>query len=99
MSNIPAVNGSDIVVHPKSNGQSLGESDFLALMTTQLQQQDPFEPVDNKEMIAQMAQFSSLAGISQMNDTLSSIADQIRSQTALLAELKASSATPSSTTI
>ncbi len=97
MSNIPPVNGSDIVVQPKSNGQSLGESDFLALMTTQLQQQDPFEPVDNKEMIAQMAQFSSLAGISQMNDTLSSIADQIRSQTALLSEIRASSATPPST--
>ena len=98
MSTIPPVNGSDIVVKPKSQ-QSLGESDFLSLMTTQLQQQDPFEPVDNKEMIAQMAQFSSLAGISQMNDTLSSIADQIRSQTELLTEIKAgSAATPSSTT-
>lgn len=98
MSTIPPVNGSDIVVKPKSR-QSLGESDFLSLMTTQLQQQDPFEPVDNKEMIAQMAQFSSLAGISQMNDTLSSIADQIRSQTELLTEIKAgSAATPSSTT-
>lgn len=97
MSAIPPVNGSDIVVQPKGNAQSLGESDFLALMTTQLKQQDPFEPVDNKEMIAQMAQFSSLAGISRMNDTLSAIADQIRSQTALLAEMKAASAPPTTT--
>lgn len=97
MSAIPPVNGSDIVAQPKGNAQSLGESDFLALMTTQLKQQDPFEPVDNKEMIAQMAQFSSLAGISRMNDTLSAIADQIRSQTALLAEMKAASAPPTTT--
>lgn len=99
MSTIPPVNGSEIVVKPKSQ-QQLGESDFLSLMTTQLQQQDPFEPVDNKEMIAQMAQFSSLAGISQMNGTLSSIADQIRAQTAILTSIKASQpATPSTTSI
>lgn len=98
MSTITPLNGSDIVVQPKGSQKALGESDFLTLMTTQLQQQDPFEPVDNKEMIAQMAQFSSLAGISQMNDTLTSIADQIKAQTALLTEIKASSAAAPSTT-
>jgi flagellar basal-body rod modification protein FlgD len=91
MTSIPAVNGSDIVVQPQGSQKSLGESDFLALMTTQLQQQDPFEPVDNQAMIAQMAQFSSLSGINQMNGTLSSIADQIRAQTELLTEIKAGS--------
>lgn len=98
MSQIPTVTGTDIVVQPKGSQKSLGESDFLALMTTQLQQQDPFEPVDNKEMIAQMAQFSSLAGISRMNDTLTSIADQIRTQTALLTQIKSAPATTPSTT-
>jgi len=98
MSTITPLNGSDIVVQPKGSQKTLGESDFLTLMTTQLQQQDPFEPVDNKEMIAQMAQFSSLAGISQMNDTLTSIADQIKAQTALLTEIKAASAAAPSTT-
>lgn len=99
MSILPPVNGSGIVVQPKGSQKTLGESDFLTLMTTQLQQQDPFEPVDNKDMIAQMAQFSSLAGISQMNDTLTSVADQIRAQTAILTEIKASTATPSTSTI
>ena len=42
-------------------------------MTTQLKQQDPTDPVDNKEMIAQMAQFSSLSGIEQINSTLKDI--------------------------
>jgi len=101
MTNITAVNGSDIVVQPKGSQKTLGESDFLALMTTQLKQQDPFEPVDNQALIAQMAQFSSLSGISEMNSTLKSIADQIGAQTALLTDIKAATATatPTPTTI
>jgi flagellar basal-body rod modification protein FlgD len=61
----------------KSGFASLGQQDFFRLMTTQMQMQDPFDPVDNKEMLAQMAQFSSLAGISTMGDTLTSIADKL----------------------
>jgi flagellar basal-body rod modification protein FlgD len=56
---------------------TLGQADFLKLMTAQLQNQDPFEPVDNTQMIAQMAQFSSLAGISEMSSTLKAIADKL----------------------
>lgn len=55
----------------------LGQADFIRLMTTQMKLQDPLEPVDNKEMIAQMAQFSSLAGIDQINQTLEVIAWQL----------------------
>lgn len=60
---------------PKRN--MLGQADFIRLMTTQMKLQDPLEPVDNKEMIAQMAQFSSLAGIDQINQTLEVIAWQL----------------------
>lgn len=98
MTSITPANGSDIVVQPKGSQKSLGETDFLALMTTQLQQQDPFAPVDNQAMIAQMAQFSSLSGINQMNSTLTSIADQIRSQTALLTDMKSAAANSPTTT-
>ncbi|MGI4731939.1 MAG: flagellar hook assembly protein FlgD [Janthinobacterium lividum] len=56
---------------------TLGQSDFLKLMTAQLQNQDPFSPVDNTQMVAQMAQFSSVAGISQMNTTLTGIAGKL----------------------
>ena len=52
---------------------TLGQSDFLKLMTAQLQNQDPFAPVDNTQMVAQMAQFSSVAGISDINTTLKAI--------------------------
>lgn len=48
----------------------LGQDAFLKLMTEQLKNQDPFEPVKNDAMVAQMAQFSSVTGISEMNQTL-----------------------------
>lgn len=54
-------------------GKTLGQADFIRLMTTQMKLQDPLEPVDNKEMIAQMAQFSSLAGIGDINANLEAI--------------------------
>ena len=46
--------------------KSLGQEDFLKLMTTQLQNQDPFAPMENGEFIAQMAQFSTVTGITEM---------------------------------
>jgi flagellar basal-body rod modification protein FlgD len=52
---------------------SMDQSDFLKLMTTQLTTQDPFNPVDNTQMIAQMAQFSQVAGIAQINQSLEKI--------------------------
>jgi flagellar basal-body rod modification protein FlgD len=64
-------------VAPAGSGQALGQADFLKLMTAQMQNQDPFNPVDNTQMVAQMAQFSSLSGISEMNSTLKSIADKL----------------------
>ncbi|MFL9840134.1 flagellar hook capping FlgD N-terminal domain-containing protein [Sphingomonas sp. ST-64] len=56
---------------------TMDQSDFLTLMTAQMKNQDPFEPVDNTQMVAQMAQFSSLAGISEMNTTLQAIAAKL----------------------
>jgi flagellar basal-body rod modification protein FlgD len=56
---------------------ALGQGDFLRLLPVQMQQQDPFDPVDNKEMLAQMAQFSSLAGVSETNAMLEQIADKL----------------------
>lgn len=38
---------------------SLGQSDFLKILMTQIQFQDPMKPMDNQEFLAQMAQFSS----------------------------------------
>ena len=62
---------------PEDAKEELGQGDFLKLMTAQLQNQDPFAPMDNGDFIAQMAQFSSVAGISDMGKTMNTIADQL----------------------
>lgn len=56
---------------------NLGQDSFLRLMTTQLKFQDPFDPLDNQAMVAQLAQFSSVAGISDMNQSLTEIASML----------------------
>ncbi len=59
----------------------MDQNDFLQLMTAQLKNQDPFAPVDNTQMVAQMAQFSQLAGVTEMNSTLKAIADRLNGTT------------------
>ncbi|HJS13218.1 flagellar hook assembly protein FlgD [Sphingopyxis sp.] len=89
-------NANNVVLQPKG-GQQMGQSDFLRLMTAQLSQQDPFNPVDNQQMVAQMAQFSSLAGISETNTTLQQISEQLIAQTQLLKDIKAATPAPAPT--
>ncbi len=50
--------------------QTLGQEDFLKLMVAQVQNQDPFAPMENGDFIGQMAQFSSVDGINSMNESL-----------------------------
>lgn len=61
----------------KGGTQSLGQADFLKLLTTQLSQQDPLQPADNKDMLAQMAQFSALAAQTESGATLEEIATKL----------------------
>lgn len=57
---------------PKRTDQ-MGRDAFLRLLTTQLAHQDPTAPQDNGEMIAQLAQFSSLEQLTQIQLTLDAI--------------------------
>jgi flagellar basal-body rod modification protein FlgD len=70
---IAALNGA---TKASGNG-TLDQASFLKLMTTQLQTQDPFAPMDSTQMVAQMAQFSSVAGIAEMNASLKAIATKL----------------------
>jgi len=56
---------------------SLDGGDFLRLLTTQLTFQDPLAPTDNQEMLAQMAQFSSLAATTESGATLDEISNKL----------------------
>jgi flagellar basal-body rod modification protein FlgD len=55
------------------NTGNLGKNDFLNLLVTQLRYQDPLNPQEDKEFIAQMAQFSSLEQMQNMNTSFSSV--------------------------
>ena len=55
----------------KSSGAELGKDAFLQLLTTQLQYQDPLEPMDNTAMVSQLAQFSALEEMQNVSSALS----------------------------
>lgn len=61
--------GTTSTTKVKAN-DALGKDDFLKLLVSQMQNQDPLNPTDNKESIAQLAQFSSLE---QMNNIATSL--------------------------
>jgi flagellar basal-body rod modification protein FlgD len=65
---------------------SLTSTDFITLLTAQLQNQDPTSPVDATQQITQLAQFSQVSGINDINTTLKAIQDQLSSKTTSASE-------------
>ncbi len=57
-----------------NSADSMGSSDFLTLLTTQLQNQDPFQPMENGEFLSQLAQMSTVRGIDDLNGTMGAMA-------------------------
>lgn len=68
-----------------TGGTNLNEQDFLKLMTQQLQDQDPLKPVSNAEFFSQIAQFSTVSGITQLNSSFSQLSSQLSSNQSLQA--------------
>ncbi|WP_164157769.1 flagellar hook assembly protein FlgD [Sandarakinorhabdus rubra] len=62
---------------PPAPKSTLGQAEFLRLLTTQLQNQDPTKPVDNLQYVQQMAMFSQIAGTTEGNQKLDVIADRL----------------------
>ena len=62
---------------------SLGKDDFLRILITQLQNQNPISPVEDKEFIAQLAQFSSLEQITNLSSSFNTLAQSLNSDRGL----------------
>ena len=56
----------------------LNQEDFLTLMITQLKNQDPMKPLDPSQYVGQLAQFSQVSGISDMNKQITALSDSLR---------------------
>jgi len=65
--------GSSSSSSPTNPLGTLSKDDFLKLLVTQLQYQDPLSPTDNQQFMAQMAQFSTVEGINNLESTLGSL--------------------------
>ncbi|UEX20088.1 flagellar hook assembly protein FlgD [Stenotrophomonas sp. SI-NJAU-1] len=72
---------------PNSNAtkkkNTLDQADFLRLMTEQLQHQDPLKPMDNTQMVSQMAQMSTVQGITDLNTSVKGFQESMASDQVL----------------
>lgn len=67
----------------KAPQQNLDKDDFMKILITQLQNQDPTKPMEDKEFIAQMAQFSSLEQMTNMSSQFTELSAALKGAQAL----------------
>ncbi|MCR8642188.1 flagellar hook capping protein [Paenibacillus sp. N1-5-1-14] len=85
------VNPKDVIGKPASGqptkkepGSVLGKDDFLKLLITQLRNQDAMQPMQDKEFIAQMAQFTSVEQLGNMTSELKLLRQSLGSASSLI---------------
>ncbi|VVE41739.1 flagellar basal body rod modification protein [Pandoraea capi] len=84
---LDSINGT---ANSSSSNSSAGSADdlqnsFLKLLVAQMNNQDPLNPMDNSQVTSQLAQISTVSGITQLNTTLSSVTSQLNSTQSLQA--------------
>ena len=70
---------------PVKDNSKLGQAEFLKLMTAQLQHQDPTKPLSNSEFLGQIAQFSTVSGIQELQGSFGQLASAMQSNQILQA--------------
>lgn len=85
--------GSTAATAAAGSNSELGKNVFLQLLVTQLKNQDPLQPQDNTAFLAQLAQFSSLEQLQQINTNTSSLVGDLQGATTA-----ASTTAPATTT-
>lgn len=81
-SDIPGITTSTSSTDPEDRTE-LDQDDFLELMTTQLNNQDPLKPMDSAEFMTQISQFSAVEGINALLDSFEGLASSLQSSQAL----------------
>lgn len=81
---LASINGTSKSSSGTKTAEDLQNS-FLTMLTTQLQNQDPLNPMDNAQMTSQLAQISTLEGIQGLNTTLTSLLSSYNTSQALQA--------------
>ena len=81
ISNIPVYDPSKPVAQTSNNGTSAKDlsQNFLKMLTVQLQNQDPLNPMDNAAMTAQLAALNQVDGINKLNTSVNALVAQMQS--------------------
>ena len=69
----------------KNNPKELGQDDFMKLLVAQMKNQDPNNPTDNGQFLAQIAQFSMVNGIDKLGSSFDTVAGSMSSTQAMQA--------------
>ncbi|MGR9105731.1 MAG: flagellar hook assembly protein FlgD [Gammaproteobacteria bacterium] len=78
--NLDTLNTLGLQPRPSQRSRNeLGQAEFLRLMTTQLTHQDPTKPMDSADFLTQIAQFSTVSGIQDLQRAFAQFADSMRS--------------------
>jgi len=84
MSTVNSTTSADVISSLQKSSTAAAKTDdaqsrFLKLLTEQLKNQDPLNPMDNAQMTSQLAQISTVSGIAKLNTTLTSMLENSQS--------------------
>jgi flagellar basal-body rod modification protein FlgD len=82
---LAAMNGTSGSASSSTSSAAAAQSQFMTLLVTQMQNQDPLNPMDNSQMTSQLAQLSTVSGIDTLNTTMQSLVGSYQSSQTLQA--------------